>query len=250
MPRVASAIKKTTNYGMFKFMDANRDVIRSHVDKLKEAFNAIGNLTQVQPILVNERYEIIDGQNRFVAAMELGEPIYYTIYEGLGIRDARTMNILHRGWAVMDFARSYAETGNENYQIYLNLREAYGYGHTITLLFALGSMERGGSFNAFREGRFVVPGVAGAVDRLAKLQQMFEAAPQVGKDKNYAQAFLKILTSEREDQGGYDHDRMLTKLQATGATILKKFATQAEYMRALEEVYNHRLSQRNRVYLF
>jgi hypothetical protein len=67
-------IQVTSDYDQFVIMEANREQNRGHIEAIKAAFGEMGNLTRVQPILVNERFEIIDGQHRFIACKELGEP--------------------------------------------------------------------------------------------------------------------------------------------------------------------------------
>lgn len=63
----------TSDYFRFKILDGNRDVLKSHVNKIKESMKKFG---WIGPgIIVNEKFEIIDGQTRFYAAKELGLPM-------------------------------------------------------------------------------------------------------------------------------------------------------------------------------
>ena len=72
---------KTKDYEKFSIKSYNRNLNRNHINELKEKFATIGYKDYL-PILVNENYEIIDGQHRFVACKESGLPIVYqVIYE-------------------------------------------------------------------------------------------------------------------------------------------------------------------------
>lgn len=238
----SNQVQVTTNYDQFQFLNTNRDQARGHVESLKRAFEEMGNLTRVQPILVNDRFQIIDGQHRYTACKELGEPIYYTMVPGLGVNEARKMNILHRGWKIDDYAKSYASAGDSNYQKYLDIKEDFGFNHSITLTYIEGVDNRG-SFKTFREGEFSIEDEAGARDRLSKLADVGMFAPMVN-DRYFARAFLRILTIE-----GYDHKRILKKLQLH-ENLLRRYASLQDYLRMLEEIYNHQISEANRLRLY
>jgi hypothetical protein len=238
----ANQVQSTTNYGLFQFMDSNRDTNRGHIEALKAAFEESGNFTQVQPILVNENFQIIDGQHRFVACQELGVPIYYTQVAGLGVEDARKMNVLHRKWFGIDYAKSYAEAGDTNYQRFLQLMEDYGFSITTTITYCLGSDPQG-VFKSFRNGGFVLEDENGARERLEKLQQVQEFVT-FGTNEAFTRALLKVIQLEN-----YDHRRMLRKL-AANPQLIRQMGTVQEMLRMLEDVYNYNMSEANRLRFF
>lgn len=241
-PTVQNIVQETTDYGMFSLIDSNREQSRGHIEALKIAYEEMGNLTRVQPILINEKYQIIDGQHRFMASKDMGVPIYFTVVPGLGIRHARSMNILHRSWGVDDFAQSYATDGNINYQKYLDIRQDYGFSHSTTLTYIMGADVRG-MFKVFRAGDLTIPDETVARDRLDSLIEI-EGAGGFAKDHKFAVALLKAIQAE-----GYDHNRMLRKLN-NSSSLLHRLGTVAEYQRMLEEIYNHGMSEGNRVRLY
>lgn len=240
---MAAKILKTMEYGQFKFLTPNREQSRGHIETLKAAFQEIGNLTEVQPILVNEKMQIIDGQHRFTAAQELKQPIFYTIHPGLGITEARSMNILHRNWTVADYAQSYAASGDKNYQKYLALKEDYGFSHSIILGYVDNVWGKSNVFKDFREGNFVIEDEDAVVERLEKLSEAVEKTPLMAKGYT-AVAFLRLMQSE-----DYNHDIMLKKLEKYGHKLVKVDDMEVN-LRQLEELYNHGVSLTNRVRLY
>lgn len=236
-------VQSSNNYDQFVLLSNNRDQNRGHIEAIKSAFAEMGNLTRVQPILVNERYEIIDGQHRFIAAKELNEPIFFTMQPGLSVADARNMNILHRAWRLDDFVKSYAESGDTNYQKYLQLKEDYGFSHSIIMTYTTGSEKRG-AFAAFRRGEFVATDMAAARARLDKLTEA-AAITKYGRDKFFAYAYLKAM-----EVPGFDQQRMLRKLAQTAEQLVRRFGQTSEYLRALEEVYNYQITETNRLRLY
>lgn len=245
MPRneLANLVQQSSDYDQFTFMGANREQSRGHIETLKTAFEEVGNLTKVQPILVNDRYEIIDGQHRFTACKELGLPIYFTMVSGLGVREARSMNILHRNWTVNDFANSYAEGGDPNYRKYLELKEDYGFSHSVILAYVTGSTDHSG-FKDFREGNFVITDEAAARSRLDLLAQIGEFTPLVN-NREFAQAVLKASKVE-----GYDQKRMVKKIRLHGEAMLKRFGKIDDNLRQLEAIYNYAIPESNRLRLY
>lgn len=113
-------IMATRNYGMFRFLDGNRDT--KHAKKLVKSLVKIGIL--YQPVLVNERNEIVEGQGRFLAMQELNLPIIYTIQNGIGIKECRVLNSCSTNWGMKNYIHSYAggEDARESYR-YLELLE-------------------------------------------------------------------------------------------------------------------------------
>lgn len=238
----SNSTNKTTDYGQFKLMDNNREQNRSHIEALKRAFSDSGNLTIVQPILVNDRFEIIDGQHRFLAAKELEEPIYYTVRPGLTIDDARSMNILHRSWHTDDYARSYANSGNRQYIEYLKLVEDYGFSHSVTVAAVYGS-EHKGAFVRFRNGELEIEDLAATKERLERLAEVQEVFGRM--DRPLAYALIKTFTVV-----GYNHKRMMDKLVRYGEQKVRHYASVPEYQRALEEVYNQSHAEGTRLRLY
>lgn len=114
-------IHVTTDYSMFSLLDANRDV--AHKRKIVNSIKKIGLIPV--PIVCNEKMEVIDGQGRLCACQELGFPVYYIIVPGLGIEHCIGMNIGHTNWSMLDYIKSYAAQGNQNYSRLLRLMERH-----------------------------------------------------------------------------------------------------------------------------
>lgn len=110
-------IKVTTNYSQFKRLCGNRDL--SSYDKIIKSIKRVGYW--INPIMVNEKFEVIDGQNRLKAAEELGLPIYYYVQSKADVETARALNLGRSNWQPIDYIKSFAEEGNPSYQMFLKL---------------------------------------------------------------------------------------------------------------------------------
>ena len=117
----------TTDYSIFKRLVGNRDIPESRISKIVESIQSIGWVRN--PIIVNEKMEVIDGQGRLTALQRLHMPVEYLIAEGAGNKECIFMNMNMVNWKLPDFIKSYAEQGNENYQRLLTLMERYANGN-------------------------------------------------------------------------------------------------------------------------
>lgn len=236
-----NVIQETRDYDQFALLDANRDTQRPHIEAIKKSIERNGNFTKFSPVLVNERLQIIDGQHRFTALKELGLPIFYIIADGSGVRQAREMNKLNKGWGMMDWAKTYAVSGSTSYKNFLTLHEEYPeIAPSVLLMYAAGGEEKG-MFSEFRDGDFIFPDQAldGARKRIERLQEAQEANPSLTNGE-MLKAFLYAMNLD-----GYDHKRMLTKLKEIPELL--SFQKYNDNLRHLEEVYNYHYKAGNRL---
>lgn len=112
-------IQKTKDYDIFKFRDDNKERIKqAHVNRLKNSIIS-RNLLQMRPIIVNEDYEILDGQHRLLAAKSLGVDIYYQVEKNMQPNDIITMNVAKQ-WLLTDYLNFYCVN---KYPEYIKLKE-------------------------------------------------------------------------------------------------------------------------------
>ena len=75
---IAISVYQTREYDKFIIdSEYNREVDLKHVKKLEECFKNAGDFGKVYPIIVDDKFRIIDGQHRFTARKKLGLIIYY-----------------------------------------------------------------------------------------------------------------------------------------------------------------------------
>lgn len=110
---IVGNIYKTEDYSIFKRLEGNRDVLSRRVLKIKKNIETHGYI--LNPIIVNENNEIIDGQGRFEALKELSMPIYYVIARGASLEDCVALNAGTTGWTTRDYIDSWCEQDNINY---------------------------------------------------------------------------------------------------------------------------------------
>lgn len=154
--KVVGQIYETDDYSMFRKLAGNR-----YTKGEKKIIQSISDVGYVRnPILVNEKMEIIDGQNRFEALKTLGYPIQYIMQAGIGLRECRALNIGQTNWGTWDYIESYAAQGNESYQrvkaLIVEFRKTYRL--EAILSFAVPTQICGSSFcsKAIKDGKVIL----------------------------------------------------------------------------------------------
>lgn len=140
-------VRRTNNYDKFKHLDGNRRVLAERAAKIKKSIQDHGYI--LSPIIVNEKFEIIDGQGRHQALKELGLPIDYIVVNGAGLKECVAMNLNQSNWKTIDFIRSYAEQGKANYQALYDC--IVGSKLTISVICAIATNQMGGSGTVLKQ---------------------------------------------------------------------------------------------------
>jgi hypothetical protein len=113
-------IHSTNDLSVFKILEGNRNINLGNVERLVKSIEENGFLQM--PIIVNENYEVIDGQHRLMAARKLNSIIYYHKVNNYDLKTAITLNRNQSNWSIADYIRSYCDLG---YKDYIRLQEFY-----------------------------------------------------------------------------------------------------------------------------
>lgn len=116
-------VHETKNYSDFKFLDSNRQPNQILINKLVESIKENG--LQI-PIIVNPKFEIVDGQHRFWALQTLGYVIHYIVSKTWK-NDTHTIEINNtaKRWTALDFANYASVSGNLDVRKALKLAEEW-----------------------------------------------------------------------------------------------------------------------------
>lgn len=132
----------TKDYSLFKYVHGNRDINKGNVDAIAHQIKLRG---QQVPILVNEKYEVIDGQHRLEACKQLDRSVTYIVRKGANIHDVISTNIVGKKWSQDDYINRYASEGNPHYlklQTFLMKAKMEGFNASTALTIARGSAIR------------------------------------------------------------------------------------------------------------
>lgn len=237
-------INVTKDYNKFKLMRGNRVVDQNHVLKLKNEMKANPDLLTVNPILVNEHGFIIDGQHRHRAAQELNVPLYYIKMPGATLDETRHLNVTQKAWGILDFANSYADSGREDYKVFINFHKKYPRVSLSILRIYLAGAQKNGIEADFRRGDFQVSDAESAKHNLDFLDAVIEKS-NMQVNTPMAMALLQLRSRNKE----FDPGLFLQKLDKDGARELFQLSNAVRgCLRSVENVYNFGSKWQKRLY--
>ena len=228
--KVHSCNYVTNDYDKFRFIKGNRNVNESNKSKLD---NSMGEEQLVIPILVNERFEIIDGQHRYEVCKERNLPIYYHIEEGYGIEQVKRANIVSRTWKIDDYLNMFVENGAEEYITFKQIIDTYGL--TVKSLVTICAVLEDKSLKEmeykFKQGEleFDYDKVLEFLDSLNDFS-FFDDCYSL----KFISAFLELYTKPK-----YNHKNMQSKIETNGYTLSKQYSKD-EYLNILcNKIYSY-----------
>lgn len=243
--RIIGKIFETYEYDQFKILDSNREVRQARKNMLIKSIKNNGYIRN--PIVVNEKMEILDGQGRFEACKELGKPIQFTVVKGAGIRECMVLNQYMKNWTLNDFVDSYKNQGNQSYIYFADLLNKYNQGIMVTL----SATTDGGSFskdhNPIKTGTLVIS-KEDYEKAKKKLDVLIQIDPYI-KKINGAGTSVKVAILFALTQKEVDKNRLITAFKKYWANY-KPSSTVVGSLDSVSEIYNYHLKRTDqRIYL-
>lgn len=238
MEQVHSQIFVTTDYTKFKDISGNRLKNKLHLKRLKSSIER-GYLMTI--IIVNENYEIIDGQHRFNILKELNYPIYYTIVTGYGLNEVHRLNEITKNWSIADYINGYAELGYKDYQMLIELSERYKIGTSnISQLLAdrtVGSGVELKTTSMLKTGQYTISTYDSALEILDYIEVLADYY-KGARRRGFIGAIAKVLKNKNFDKSEFVQK---IKLQPNA---LMHCVTIDKYIELIEEIYNYKRSNK------
>lgn len=229
-------IKSTRKYDMFKELKGNREVSPTRVNKIIDSINSVGYITS--PIIVNENYEVIDGQGRLKALQFLKLPVEYIVHKGAGIEQCLSMNINQSNWTIRDYIKSYADRGNQSYIYLQSLIDEY---KTISVLAVIMATQGGTSkvtgrvyHGALEITEYDYNKAKERLDYLIEVVSYF-------RFKNGAKSYLEYAILICQQIESINLNRLKERLKED-SSIMRRWNSIATCMQSIEEVYNVNLA--------
>lgn len=235
-------IYSTREYGFFCRLEGNREVLYPRKKKIIESVRQRGQIRN--PIIVNEKMEVIDGQGRLEAFKTLELPVDFIINEGLDYEDCIAMNIYQDGWKLIDYISCHAERGIEQYKELLQLIQVFSKSFkTSVILYALNSKQYN-NHKLIKEGRFECTHdeFTYAQKKLSYLMTFIPIFTSLKGHNEYYYMALAYCYSDEE----VDNDRLYEKMVYFQATLIP-VTTITQALEQIEKIYNNHI--RSKVYI-
>tara|TARA_B110000977_G_C10926819_1_gene435444 strand:+ start:98 stop:880 length:783 start_codon:yes stop_codon:yes gene_type:complete len=245
-------VYKTNDLDLFTPIKGNRPTNPMHIKKLAYSIEHNGLLQN--PIIVNEKLDVIDGQHRLAAAKQANSSIFYIIVKGYNLKEVQTLNLNQKNWSKKDFLNGYADMGVGSY---IKLRDFtlknkdFSLSDCITLCsnrddttFNISNKFRAGRKNPTNQKEVFIEGtwVGNSFDlgqKIANKLKLIETYYDGYSRTSFIRAFLSVVKNEN-----FVFDVFLNKLKIKK---LDHCLSITEYKLLIEEIYNYK--SRNKVNL-
>lgn len=234
VPSLEVKIYWSEQYSRFSFMKGNRDLNESKIKRIIRDIEEGTDLLKYVPIVVDERYRILDGQHRFYVSKKLKRPVYYVVCPQISIQKVAKVNTNTSNWRLQDFLNCYVRMGIQDYkrvEEFMDLHKELKLGTAVQLLWSGRAQNGGGHMEAFREGDFQVKHWDEACELVEFAVDFKERVPHWATPA-FLRAAYQLIHSEQ-----YDHHTMAEKL-AKDSTPVQKFSNYKDYLVELEMIYN------------
>lgn len=248
MAKTVGVIYETDDYSMFIPLLGNRTIDDYRKAKIRESVKNVGWIKN--PIVVNEKYEVIDGQARLEVLKELGLPVQYIFAYGTGVDECISMNISQSNWRTSDYISSYAALGNQNYaRLTLLMDNFEEFGVPVISGVARNTIVRSGNCSRnIKSGNFTLSEqdyneTSRVLNEVKRFLPIIANVPGSSRVKITAMAWVIRNTS-------VSLDRLYKRLEKSYPLLSPVVETRPYiFFSELSDIYNKGLSAKNCIYL-
>lgn len=232
-----TVVYETTDYDKFSFIEGNRGL--DHIKRVQESIKNVGFLWQ--PILVNERFQIIEGQHRFVACKNLNIPVLYIVQPKIGMVEVQALNTCAKQWTTRNHihARATGELEDVSYR-YIEILADQFKGIPIDVI--LGAILETGV--AEKNGRRIQNGTfkcdaRGYEKALCILKDVEECLPYIPKNGTTGKrALCFVFNLCYKGIGDISAQHLKTRIRTYGKNLVS--GKMKEAVEQIENIYNYR----------
>lgn len=230
----AQQILKTKDYDKFHKFDFNRGINNGLVNRLMESIKEIGYMPG-KPIIVDKKMNIIDGQHRFTACVNLGIEVEYVITDVDPHTAIIKLNADQVNWKMIDYVNSWAQQGVKCYEHLLDFEERRGLGITNSVTILFSTNHDSSEMQRIKAGyKFQINPKA---ETIAAFIAHCKDVPYY-KSSYFIRAVVRLFRLANEEQ--------IEKVK-NGIISLPQQPTAAAYLAAFENLANRGVHSKNRV---
>lgn len=235
--QTSATVYTTKDYSKFKTLKGNRKINLKELQKLK---NSMLKRFLFTVVVVNEKFEVIDGQHRLVLMKELGLPVNFIIVEGYGLEECNILNANTNAWTPVDYLNSYIDLGYEDYIKVAEFKEKYSFLSLKLCQILLTGGQITGYSETFKNGEFEVINYEKACYVADKMLDFQGFVPF--RSQNFLLALFSLIINKN-----YGQERMLQKISFQSSKVVTQ-QTLRQYKDTLNEVYNYKARKDDVVY--
>ena len=230
MVKSSNHVHTTTDYFLFKPIDGNRNKNVLHLKRLKQSMEQNYLFTV---IIVNENYEIIDGQHRFEIIRELGLPLHYIICKGYGLNEVHVLNANAKNWTTEDYLAGYCDMGYPDYLKMKIFSTKHDLKISIALILLSLDEDNHHAIINFRNGNWKIKDLAIA-EKIGYAINLIKPIYNGANRRTFVLALVKLYRNQN-----FELVEFLSKLKIQ-PNALVHCVNADQYVSLIEEIYNYR----------
>jgi len=230
--KVVGKIFQTKNYAQFKYRSDNRPVDQANVHKLVKSFEVMG---QKIPIKVDSSMNVLDGQHRLKACVQLKMPVVFIIDdEDMTTSEIAQLQATSTKWNYADYAHSFATDEKLiDYRLYNNFCTTYSeFPHSTAILMLSNLRAAGGNADqVFKAGKFKIKSFTKAKEIAETLRKMSIYYKSYNR-KGFVSSVIVMMNHK-----DFSEERLFRKLPKRCKEI-HDFSKTEDYLDTLQDIYN------------
>jgi len=228
-------MKSTTDYSIFQEFSSNREVDEKHVKRLMKSIGE-KNLLHVNPIVVDKRLRVIDGQHRLEAAKRLGVEIFY-LEDNIDRKDISMLNTNQKNWNTLDYINFYTVEGNTSFRQFSHMLNSYP-DMSLSAMMVLCSSDGTRNIEELKHGFIDMDNIEGAkviCDLINRLHIKFEY--RFVFDSKFPIAMMRVMKNE-----DFSEEILVKHIEVQQRSFVQCHSVK-QYLDMILEFYNKGLSK-------
>lgn len=230
-----SETSSTINYFQFKRINSNRPLDKKHVNELVAEIKK-ENLLHLFPILVNNQFEVIDGQHRLAAAEQLGLYIHFKVDGNIGKDHIARVNRFAKNWGINDYINYWTTEGAAGFDKLSSFMLDNPLIPPSTVISMISGDMVGRDIKSMKSGTLDIAGYDNALI-IATMLKEYAGIINHAYERNFILAVIKCFKTE-----GYDHTEMRRQLETQSRSLVRCINVK-QYVELFSEIYNRNKSK-------
>jgi len=224
----------TKDYSIFKYFDRNRLVNKNHVEFLRKDMNING---QLERVIVNEHWQVIDGQHRIEARQKDKKSVDFRVQKGGSIQHVTAINNTGKGWSNVNWQRNYSHEDHPNHKAYIQYTEfkkTHGFTETVCMALLSEDFHDYGR-KAFKAGTFKIKSLERANEHALQIAELIA----IDRRLNVLKATLAFLNLKKLKNFRFNTFKSQLEKYNKRISICNNVADWVDCF--IEDVYNYNL---------
>ena len=181
-----------------------RSVTEGSISRIFHSIIEEGSALAYLPLLVDNNYNIHDGQTRYMAAIRLGEP-FYIMEVPTDFKHMKSINTSQRNWNDADFTQHWIAEGLKPYEVFKKVRDDNNFishGVLAMMFFKARTRTGGGTSKQFKKGNLhlyhldYVNKCIGMFRQVENRAKVTPILPNIFATQMFQQALLKAFNND------------------------------------------------------